>query len=388
MGFENPMPIQSQTIPLALQGVDVLGCAQTGSGKTAAFVLPALHLLKANPKPGLRVLILVPTRELAAQVMEVFRNLSRGLSLRMALIIGGVGYHGQRESVAQGAQVMVATPGRLLDHLKQGHFHLERIDLVVVDEADRMLDMGFLPDIRAIISRIPRNRQTMLFSATLSAEVERVAAFALRNPQRVELAPPATTAEGISQTVYPVPQDQKAELTLALLRAIQMRSVLIFCRTRRGADRLARRLGQSGLALGILHASKTQGQRTRAMQDFRDGRVPILVATDIAARGIDVKAISHVINYDVPRYPEDYVHRVGRTGRAYSVGDAITLMDMGEFPFVKAIERFLGVVFPRAMLPGFPYRVPPQLEAPKPPVATIRSGRRMYARSYKALFGM
>ncbi|MEK7287676.1 MAG: DEAD/DEAH box helicase [Elusimicrobiota bacterium] len=388
MGFEQPTPIQAQTIPLALKNIDVMGCAQTGSGKTAAFVLPILQRLITNRRPGLRALVLVPTRELAAQVSGVFQECGHFLNIRVATIIGGVGYHGQRQSVSQGAQVMVATPGRLLDHLKQGNFRLEALEHLVLDEADRMLDMGFLPDIRAIIGRLPRERQTMLFSATLSSEIERVAAFTLRHPQRVEVSAPTAPAEGISQIVYPVTQDQKADLTVALLKAIQMRSVLIFCRTRHGADRLARRLSHLGFSPGVLHASKTQGQRTSVMDDFRRGKVKILVATDIAARGIDVRQISHVINYDVPRHPEDYVHRVGRTARAYSVGDAITLMDMNELSFLKAIERFIGVIFPRAMLPGFNYRIPPQLEPPKPQVGTIRSGRRMYARSYKALFGL
>lgn len=250
-----------------------------------------------------------------------------------------------------------------------------------------MLDMGFLPDIRAILHRVPRERQTMLFSATLLPKVEQVAAFALRAPERVELSRPTSAAEGISQVVYPVLQSQKRDFLVALLKATEMRSVLVFCRTKHGADRLARRLTETGFSIGVLHADRTQGQRTDAMERFRKGQTQILVATDIAARGIDVREISHVINYDVPLHPEDYVHRVGRTARAYGVGDAITLMDPSEQPLVTGIERFTGVVFPRAMLPTFPYVLPPQLEPPKPKTfADLRWKRRPIARSRRALF--
>lgn len=387
MGFTQPTPIQLQAIPLALSGADIMGCAQTGSGKTAAFALPILHFLLKNPKPGLRALVLVPTRELAAQVETVFRDCGRFAPLKVAMVIGGVGYENQQRSIAQGAQILVATPGRLLDHLSRGNFRLDKVEHLVLDEADRMLDMGFLPDIREILRRTPRERQTMLFSATLAPEVENIASFALRHPRRVEISRPTSTAEGISQVVYPVRQPQKAEFLIALLKATQMRSVLIFCRTRRGADRLLKRLGQTGFSTGILHASRTQGQRTAAMEDFRKGRIQILVATDIAARGIDVRHISHVINYDVPQHPEDYVHRVGRTARAYGVGDAITLMDPEEQTYLSAVERFVGVVFPRAMLPNFPYVIPPVLEPPKPKTfRDIRWGRRRVARSRRALF--
>ncbi|MBI2071401.1 MAG: DEAD/DEAH box helicase [Elusimicrobia bacterium] len=376
MGFVEPTPIQAQTIPLALEGGDVLGCAQTGSGKTAAFALPILNTLKLKPGNGLRALILVPTRELAEQVNQTFKDCGRFIHIKTAVVIGGVGYHGQRLSVRQGAQILVATPGRLLDHLQQGSFNLGRVEHVVLDEADRMLDMGFLPSIRAVFQHLPHERQTMMFSATLHSKVGQIAAFALRNPKRVEVAKPTATAEGISQVVYPVDQFQKADFLVALLRAVQMKSVLVFCRTRQGADRLTRRLIAAGFSTGILHASKTQSQRTRAMEDFRQGKIQILVATDIAARGIDVREISHVINFDVPRYPEDYVHRVGRTARAYSIGDAVTLMDITESSFLMAIERFTGLIFPRAMLPNFPYAHPPRLEPSKPRPPSGPSGRR------------
>jgi len=366
MGFTEPTPIQSQAIPLTLQGSDLLGCAQTGSGKTAAFALPILHRLLEHSRPGLRALVIVPTRELAAQVETAFRDCGRYTPFKVAVVIGGVAYHGQRQALSQGAQILVATPGRLLDHLKQGSIRLDGVEQVVLDEADRMLDMGFLPDVRDILSRLPKQRQTMLFSATLAPEVERVAAFTLRDPQRVNISKPTSVAEGISQVVYPVGQQQKAEFLVALLEATQIRSGVVFCRTKHGADRLARRLKERGFSIGVLHANRTQGQRTVAMEAFRKGRIQILVATDIAARGIDVREISHVINYDLPRHPEDYVHRVGRTARAYGVGDAITLMAPEEQPYLTAIERFVGIVFPRAMLPSFPYRVAPLLTPPRP----------------------
>ncbi|MBI4668182.1 MAG: DEAD/DEAH box helicase [Elusimicrobia bacterium] len=339
LGFIEPTPIQAQAIPLALKGEDLLGCAQTGSGKTAAFAFPILHHLLEHPRPGLRVLILVPTRELAAQVEKMFSDCGRFTPFKTAVVIGGVSYHGQRQSLAQG---------------------------LVLDEADRMLDMGFLPDIRNILSRLPRQRQTMLFSATLAPEVEHVAAFALHHPHRIEISRPTSVAEGISQVIYPITQTQKTEFLIAWLKATQIHSGLIFCRTKHGADRLATRLNALGFSVGVIHSNRSQPQRTAAMDSFRAGRTKLLVATDIAARGIDVRQISHVINYDLPRHPEDYVHRVGRTARAYGVGDAITLMAPDEQTFLTAIERFTGATFPRAVLPDFPYQAPPMLAPPKP----------------------
>jgi len=366
MGFTDPTPIQEQAVPLALKGGDVLGCAQTGSGKTVAFALPILQRLLDHPRPGLRALVLVPTRELAAQVETTFRDCGRFTPFRTALVIGGVGYQGQRDALAHGAQILVATPGRLIDHLHQGTFRLDKIEQLVLDEADRMLDMGFLPAIREILGRVPKQRQTMLFSATLGPEIERIAAFALKEPQRVEISRPSTVAEGISQIVYPVNQQQKTDLLIEILRATQIRSGVIFCRTKHGADRLAKRLKLLGFSIGVLHADRTQGQRIEAMERFREGKTQLLVATDIAARGIDVREISHVVNYDLPQHPEDYVHRVGRTARAYGVGDAISLMSPEEQPYLTAIERFVNAVFPRAMLPNFPYTVRPMLTPPKP----------------------
>ena len=366
LGWTDPTPIQRQAVPLILEGRDVLGAAQTGSGKTGAFALPILDHLLRKPSPGLRLLVLVPTRELASQVEQTFRDVGRFTSFKVATVIGGVGYDQQRRAVSEGAEIMVATPGRLLDHLENRAFRLTTVDHLVMDEADRMLDMGFLPDIRAILHYVPKERQTLLFSATLVPDVERVAAFTLKDPVRVEVARPATLAEGISQVLYPVVQEQKIDLLLTLLKNTEMRSVLAFTRTKDRADRLAASLDKAGYRVEVLHSNRTQRERTDAMENFREGKSQILVATDIAARGIDVKGISHVINFDVPQHPEDYVHRVGRTARAYGVGDAITLMDPVEQVHVTDIERYTGLTFPRAMLPNFPYKVTPKLEGPKP----------------------
>lgn len=360
LGYKAPTPIQAQAIPPALEGRDILGCAQTGSGKTVAFALPILQRLLANDPGGLRALVLVPTRELAVQVERTFKDLGRFTSFKTAVVIGGVSHSGQTRSVQGGATILVATPGRLLDHLRQGNFSLKYIEHLVLDEADRMLDMGFLPEIKAVISQMPAERQTQLFSATLHADVERIAAFATRNPLRVEIARPSTVAEGISQILYPVIQSQKTGLLITLLKTTEMRSVLVFTRTKHGADKVARRLQDEGYKVGTLHSNRSQNQRQRAMDDFRQMRIQILVATDIAARGIDVKNISHVVNFDVPRFPEDYVHRVGRTARAYGVGDAIIMVDPQEEPFVKGIEKFIQVTFPRATVPGFQYNNPPK----------------------------
>ena len=360
MNFEKPMPIQEAAIPLGLSGRDVLGCAQTGSGKTAAFALPVIHNLLKETRPGIRALVLVPTRELAAQVEKTFRDCGKFTGLKTAVVIGGVGFQPQVHSAAR-AQILIATPGRLLDHLRRGSFRLDRVEQLVLDEADRMLDMGFLPDIKDVIGHLPRERQTQLFSATLAPEIERIAAFALREPVRVEIEKPSNVAEGISQILYPVVQSQKSGLLLALLKSTEIKSALIFTRTKHGADKLAKRLAAEGHAVGVLHGNRSQNQRTTAMEGFRQGRLRLMVATDIAARGIDVQGISHVINFDVPRTPEDYVHRVGRTARAYGVGDAVTLMDPHlEGGPVRDIERFTGLVFPRAVLPDFQYNSPPR----------------------------
>lgn len=364
LGFKTATPIQTQAIPPALEGRDILGCAQTGSGKTVAFALPVLHQLLTKEGDGLRALILVPTRELAVQVERTFKDCSRYTRFKTAVVIGGVSHSQQTRSIQNGANILVATPGRLLDHLRQGNFSLKYIEQLVLDEADRMLDMGFLPEIKEIIRAIPGERQTQLFSATLHEDVERIAAFATKNPLRVEIARPSTVAEGISQILYPVIQSQKSSLLLLLLKNTEMRSVLVFTRTKHGADKVADRLKEEGYKVGTLHSNRSQNQRQQAMEDFRQMRTQILVATDLAARGIDVKNISHVVNFDVPRFPEDYVHRVGRTARAYGVGDALLLVDPMEESFVKGIEKFIQVTFPRATVPGFQYNKPPKHGAP------------------------
>jgi ATP-dependent RNA helicase RhlE len=366
LGWETPTPIQEKAIPIGLEGKDLLGCAQTGSGKTAAYLLPILDALWRAPHDGLQALVLVPTRELAAQVEETFKTLNKHTKLKCVVIIGGVGYDHQRRAIKEGADLAVATPGRLLDHLENRAFDLSRVRHLVLDEADRMLDMGFLPDIRSILRQAPEDRQTMMFSATLHADVERIASFALKDAVRIEMASPTSVAEGISQVLYPISQSQKADFLMALLKDLQFKSVLIFTRTKSGADVLEAKLTRGGHQVEVLHSNRTQQERTSAMENFRHGRVKILVATDIAARGIDVKGVSHVINYDVPQHPEDYVHRVGRTARAYGVGDAITLMDpMEEARDITGIETFVGIKFPRAMLPDFPYLIPPKLTPSK-----------------------
>ncbi len=375
LGFKSATPIQAQAIPPALEGKDILGCAQTGSGKTVAFALPVLHHLLTHEGDGLRALILVPTRELATQVERTFRECGRYTKFKTAVIIGGVSQSMQMKAVQKGANIVVATPGRLLDHLRQGNFTLKYVEQLVLDEADRMLDMGFLPDIKEVLKHAPVKRQTQMFSATLHADVERIAAFATNDPLRVEIARPSTVAEGISQILYPVIQSQKTGLLLTLLKSTEMRSVLVFSRTKHGADKIADRLHEEGYKVGTLHSNRSQNQRQKAMDDFRQMRTQILVATDIAARGIDVKNISHVVNFDVPRFPEDYVHRVGRTARAYGVGDAILLVDPMEGSFVKAIERFIQVTFPRATIPGFQYNKPPK-HGPRPaPAHRPREGQ-------------
>lgn len=377
LGWKKPTPIQKEAIPVAISGKDLLGCAQTGSGKTAAFGLPILQKLsQPSHKKGIRALVLVPTRELATQVDETFCMLSGKNGPKTAVVIGGVGYEGQTRAIAKGATILIATPGRLLDHLERRNFNLNNIDVLVLDEADRMLDMGFMPDISNIISRLPKTRQTMLFSATLLPEIEHIASFALRSPVTVSLASPKQTAEGVCDFIYPVAPHQKPELIVALLRSIpDAKSVLIFTRTKARADRVEHQLNINGFHAGILHSDISQGQRTRVMSGFRDGTYRILVATDIAARGLDVPDISHVINYDVPSHPEDYVHRVGRTARANARGQAFTMLDIEENDYLCAIEGYLGRIIPRKALPGFRYIIPPNLTPSKRSLSRIAANK-------------
>src|SRR6266403_672763 len=365
MGYVEPTPIQLRTIPLILAGQDVIGSAQTGTGKTAAFALPILSQLGEHQRES-RVLVLEPTRELAAQVETAIRDFARFTNLRVAVVFGGVGYGAQMEALRQGVDVIVATPGRLLDHLRQGTCRLDRVKYLVLDEADRMLDMGFLPDVRRIVEKCPRDRHTSLFSATIPPEIESLIRWAMRHPQTVEIGARRTPAETVKHVIYPVAQDQKSDLLRELLERVNYDSVIIFCRTKNRADRLGNLLRKSNHAVTILHSNRTQREREQALRGFRDGRFEVLVATDIAARGLDIANVSHVINYDVPQHPEDYIHRIGRTGRAEATGDAFTLMVAEDGRHVHAIERVISQKIPRVKLENFNYRYTALFEEGKP----------------------
>jgi ATP-dependent RNA helicase RhlE len=355
MGYVDPSPIQLRAIPLVLQGRDLIGSAQTGTGKTAAFALPVLSRLGHGEKRT-RCLVLEPTRELAMQVETAFRDYSRFLDIEVALIHGGVGYGKQREQLQEGADVVVATPGRLLDLMKDKTARLDGIEYLILDEVDRMLDMGFLPDVRRIVDACPANRQTLLFSATIPPEIQTLASWCLRDPERVEIGARRSPAETVNHAFYPVASDQKNELLHAMLDRTDYDSVLIFTRTKDGADRVARLLKKENHSVAVLHSNRTQNERIDALEGFKKGRYEVMVATDIAARGIDIAGVTHVINYDVPQHPEDYVHRIGRTGRAQQVGAAFTIMTAEELPHVQDIERFIGQSVPRLKLESFPYK--------------------------------
>ncbi len=354
-GYSLPTPIQSRAIPLILPGHDLVAAAQTGSGKTAAFLLPILARLLHGPH-ALRALILVPTRELAAQVEECAHDYSRYAEISVGSVYGGVPIGPQERMLRhEGVDLLVATPGRLLDLHGRHSVSLEEVEVLVLDEADRMVDMGFAPDLQRILRLLPARRQTLMFSATMPPELNRVAKDALRNPQRVDLAPPSRPAESIQQVFYPVPRHLKVDLLHEILDRSEDRSAIVFTRTKHGADRLHRQLKARGHCVGVIHGDRSQGQRERALGDFKRGRIEVLVATDIASRGIDVDDITHVINYDVPRTPEDYVHRIGRTGRMNAAGDAITLVSPEEEKDARAIERFLGRRVPSETVSGFDY---------------------------------
>ena len=365
MGYTEPTPIQLRSIPLILEGRDVIGSAQTGTGKTAAFALPILSKL-ANHNPQPRLLVLEPTRELAAQVETAIRDFARFTDLRVAVFFGGVGYGFQRENLRKGVDIIVATPGRLLDLVEQGDCKLGQIQFLVLDEADRMLDMGFLPDVRRIIDRCPRNRHTSLFSATVPPEIETLIQWAMKNPETVEIGARRTPAETVKHVIYPVSDSQKTDLLLELLKRVNYDSVIVFCRTKHGADRIAHLLKRNNHAVAVLHSNRTQREREQALRGFRDGRYEVLVATDIAARGLDIADVSHVINYDVPQHPEDYIHRIGRTGRMEATGDAFTLMVAEDSRHVFAIERFISQKIPRIKLENFNYRYTALFEEGKP----------------------
>ncbi|PAW63504.1 MAG: RNA helicase [Opitutia bacterium Tous-C1TDCM] len=366
-GYTDPTPIQLRAIPVVLGGGDLIGSAQTGTGKTAAFALPILSKL-ANHRPGMpaRVLVLEPTRELAAQVETAFRDFARFTNLRAVAVFGGVGYGVQRTELKRGVDIIVATPGRLVDYLKDGTITLRDINVLVLDEVDRMLDMGFLPVVKDIIARCPKNRQTLFFSATVPPEIQAVASFALRNPARVEVGVNRSVNTSVNHAMYLVSFEQKFELLVALLEKTNFDSVLVFSRTKHGADKIARRLKAANHSVAVLHANRSQNQRIEALAGFKSGKYEIMVATDIAARGIDVAGVTHVINYDVPENPEDYVHRIGRTGRAQAVGDAFTLVTPENASDIRDIERFIGQKIPELKLEGFDYK--PLTARPAPPV--------------------
>ncbi|MCP5522231.1 MAG: DEAD/DEAH box helicase [Verrucomicrobiales bacterium] len=354
MGYVEPTPIQAHGIPVMMDGRDMIGSAQTGTGKTAAFALPILTKLEESA-PGPRALILEPTRELAAQVETACRDMARFTKLRVGVVYGGVGYGPQNDALKRGVDVLVATPGRLLDHIERGNCRLDRVGFLVLDEADRMLDMGFLPDVRRIIRKCPSKRQTALFSATIPYQIDNLIKWAMNSPEVIEVGKRRSPAETVRHALYPVATSQKNELLLALLQKLEYESVIIFCRTKHGADQVSNLLKKSNHPVAVLHSNRTQKEREQALTGFRKGRFEVLVATDIASRGLDILDVTHVINYDVPQHPEDYVHRIGRTGRAQAEGDALTLMTVEDVSHVRAIEGFIGREIDRTRLPDFAY---------------------------------
>ncbi|MBA3884860.1 MAG: DEAD/DEAH box helicase [Acidobacteria bacterium] len=379
LGFLRPTPIQADSIPPAMEGRDVLACAQTGSGKTAAFLLPILHALMPKPRGTTRALVLAPTRELAAQIHQDLIDLAVHTPITGAPVFGGVGMGPQEHAFRSGVDVIIATPGRLLDHLRAPYAKLSRLEFLVLDEADRMLDMGFLPDIRRILRHIPAKRQTLFFSATMPAPIGALATEMLKNPVMIQRERQAAPASGITQAVYPVSQALKPSLLLMLLQRGDVAQALVFTRTKHRANRLAEHLVKAGIRAERIHGNRSQAQRTAALEGFKAGRFPVLVATDIAARGIDVEALGHVVNFDVPLVPDDYIHRVGRTGRADAVGEAFTMASPEEEGNLRDIERAIGRRLPRVTVPDFDYNARPQakLEIPLAQrIAEIRARKR------------
>ncbi len=355
-GYSTPSPIQQKAIPHILQGKDILASAQTGTGKTAGFTLPLLHLLSENPKEKyspIRALILTPTRELAAQVYANVKEYSEFVNIRSAVIFGGVNQKPQIATMRQGIDVLVATPGRLLDLINQNHISLKRVEILVLDEADRMLDMGFLRDIERIIKLMPEKRQNLMFSATFSADIKKLAHGILNHPVQVEATPENTTVDAISQKVYRVAKGLKTDLIIKLISEGNWKQVLVFGRTKHGANKLAEKLVKAGITTAAIHGNKSQGARTKALEGFKKGSVRVLVATDIAARGLDIPLLPHVINFEIPNIPEDYVHRIGRTGRAGAVGEAISLVSPDETTFLRDIEKLVGMKIPSELIAGF-----------------------------------
>jgi ATP-dependent RNA helicase RhlE len=366
LGFARPTPIQQQAIPPAMAGRDVLGCAATGSGKTAAFGLPILHRLMRQPRRTTRALIITPTRELCAQIDAHIQELAVHTPVTSAAVFGGVGMGPQEHALRAGVDVIVATPGRLLDHFRKPYAALKGLEILVLDEADRMLDMGFLPDIKRVLRHLPAKRQTLFFSATMPGPIVSLTRELLREPVTINLDRQTVPPVGITQAAYPVDARLKPALLLALLRRGDMKSALVFTRTKHRANRLADWLARQGVRAARIHGNRSQSQRTQALEGFKAGRSDVLVATDIAARGIDVVALGHVVNFDVPGASEDYIHRVGRTGRAELTGEAFTFVAPEDESSLRAIERAIGKPLPRVLLPDFDYKQRPPEQAPEP----------------------
>jgi ATP-dependent RNA helicase RhlE len=383
LGFAKPTPIQSDAIPPALDGRDVLACAMTGSGKTVAFLLPILNKLIAKPRRTTRALVLTPTRELAAQILQELNDVAVHTPITAASVYGGVGMGPQEHAFRAGVDVIVATPGRLLDHLKQPYAKLDKIEFLVLDEADRMLDMGFLPDIRRVLKHLPTKRQTLFFSATMPEQIVQLTREMLHNPATINLQRKAAPAHGITQAVYPVPQELKSALLHTLLERDIMEEALVFTRTKHRANRLWEYLTKRGVNAARIHGNRSQKQREDALDGFKTGRYRVLVATDIAARGIDVEALGHVVNFDVPLQSEDYIHRVGRTARAELTGEAFTFVSPQEEGDIKSIERAVGKALPRVTLPDFNYAAKPEgrLEVPLGERLAAHRARRSQERS-------
>jgi ATP-dependent RNA helicase RhlE len=373
LGFVEPTPVQERCIPLILQGKDVIGSAQTGTGKTAAFALPVLTRLAK--RGAARCLVLEPTRELAIQVETAFQYYARFNDIEIGVFYGGVGYDRQKKLLDVGIDVIVATPGRLLDLYQQGLLKLDSIEILILDEVDRMVDMGFLPDVRRIVQLCPTQRQTLLFSATIPPEIENLCSWVLREPILVEIGERSSVAETVTHAFYPVASAQKFDLLVALLEETHYESVIVFTRTKQEADRIANRLKQLDHSVAVLHSDRSQNERIAALEGFKSGRFEVLVATDIAARGLDIAGVTHVINYDIPLHPEDYVHRIGRTGRAEQVGDAFTLIIAEELKAMVDIERFIGQKIRRLKLKNFPYLYTALFEEGKGPFRPVKGFR-------------
>jgi ATP-dependent RNA helicase RhlE len=382
LGYTEPTPIQQQAIPVVLGGQDLIGCAETGTGKTAAFLLPIIQRMMKTPRPGIRALILAPTRELATQIEASYRSLSTQKGARAVTLIGGAGMSQQTAALRRGVSIVIATPGRLLDHVERGAVDFRNIETLVLDEADRMLDMGFWPAIRRVLEMLPSKRQTLLFSATMSPAIEKIARTTMHQPQMVEVSQRGRAPITVEQTAYPVATESKTALLLDLLERERFERVLVFTRTRRGAERLSHILEAREHKVNRIHADRTQPQREAALRGFKGGHTRVLVATDIAARGIDVDSVSHVINYDVPAAPEDYVHRIGRTGRAGNVGRAITLVTPVDELSMRAIERLTGQAIERIVLPNFG-GIKETTIAPKKPFVPARHASSAGRRSFR-----